>query len=275
MARAMNDYINDAKGIYDGQYATKLADLERIKAERLSDYDNTKKSLDSQYEKSMADNKKDGITRVNNYNNNTLARGMGRSTIATTGIAGIENTTAQLDNDLRNQKAAKIAELLNQRNNYLSDYDRQVRALNAEKQSAINQYAMDMYNRDVDYDRQQALAAAAAARSSYSSSGGSGSFSTEANSNIRAMMNEFNGYMKSGDTRNARDVLFVAQEYRKAGLITAQEYMDMQNTLHDYETNKKKEQVAYSRPTTGGKGTNAINYTYVNGQAVPTNKVRK
>ena len=271
----MESYINDGKKIYDGQYATKLADMERVKNERLLDYSNSNKSLNSQYDQSLVENKKDGVVRANNYNNNTLARGLGRSTIATTGLAGIENTTAQNANKIQPERAAKIADLMAQRNNYLSDYDRQVRALNAEKQSAINQYAMDMYNRDVDYDRQQALAAAAAARSSYSSSGGSGSFSTEANSNIRAMMNEFNGYMKSGDTRNARDVLFVAQEYRKAGLITAQEYMDMQNTLHDYETNKKKEQVAYSRPTTGGKGTNAINYTYVNGQAVPTNKVRK
>ena len=251
MARAMNDYINDAKGIYDGQYATKLADLERIKAERLSDYDNTNKSLDSQYEKSMADNKKDGITRVNNYNNNTLARGMGRSTIATTGIAGIENTTAQLDNDLRNQKAAKIAELLNQRNNYLSDFDRQVRALNEEKQSAINKYAMDLYNRDVDYDRQQALAAASRSYSG-GGSGGSSSSNDGVSSAMSDLMNDFNRYIKNGDSQNARELLYLGLNSVSKGYLSHQDYNKMQASLQSLEGSRQAKKDKYNTNKTYG-----------------------
>lgn len=270
---SLEKYLKEAEKIYGGQYATKLADMQRMKDEKLAEYDKSDSSLKSQYDNSLKENKKDGVVRVNNYNNNTLARGLGRSTIATTGIAGIENTTAQNANRLEAERASKLAELLSQRNNYLASYDREVNALNAEKESAMNNYAIQMHNKDIEYQRQQALAAASR-RTSGGSGGSSGSFSTQANNNIRSMMNDFNSYMKAGDTRNARDVLFVAQEYRKAGLITNAEYNQMQNTLHKYETDREIERVAYSKPNTG-KGLNAINYTYVNGQAVPTNKKRK
>lgn len=252
MARAMNDYINDGKKIYDGQYATKLADMQRVKSERLLDYDNSNKSLNSQYDQSLVENKKDGITRIHNYNNNTLARGLGRSTIATTGIAGIENTTAQNANKIQTERAAKIADLMAQRNNYLSDYDRQVRALNDEKQSAINKYAIDAYNRDVDYDRQQALAAASRA-SSYS--GGSSS-SGNSNTVRSTLANEVN-YSVSNLKDFAQTRNLVEQAYLQ-GYISDDERNTYLSRINGTMNAMKKSQASVNKGTyNDGTGRNS------------------
>ena len=157
----------------------------------------------------------------------------------------------RLQNPTNDMVAAKIAELLNQRNNYLSDFDRQVRALNEEKQSAINKYAMDLYNRDVDYDRQQALAAASRSYSG-GGSGGSSSSNDGVSSAMSDLMNDFNRYIKNGDSQNARELLYLGLNSVSKGYLSHQDYNKMQASLQSLEGSRQAKKDKYNTNKTYG-----------------------
>lgn len=159
----MNQYLDEAKKQLEGGYASRLAELQRQRDLRMSEYDTTVNDTNKSYDNSLEQNRVGGVHRVNNYNNNTLTRGLGRSTIATTGIAGIENQTAKMANDIGLERQSKLADIDRARKLYLEDVDRSSRTLEAEKLSEMQKFAYDMYNRDLDYERQQAAARARAA----------------------------------------------------------------------------------------------------------------
>lgn len=254
MPKDMNSYVDEAKKRFEGDYATRLQELQRLKDEKLSGYDSTSKSLESQYGSALEENRKSGVHRVNDYNNNTLSRGLGRSTIATTGIAGIENQTANSANQLTQEKLAKLADINTQRNNYMLDYDRGVNAVNQEKLSAINKYAQDLYNKDLEWERQieeqkrrEAVAAQQAAeefarqqqlaaqRASYSSSS-----TAQSKNDLYA---DFMNLVQSQDNWKARDFL----DNNKQNIIDqygSAYYKKMQdaywNDMGDYYANKVK-----------------------------------
>lgn len=164
MPQSMNNYINKAKDAIDGGYAARLQQLQAARNNQLAEYDQNAIDTNASYDRQLKDNADAGLMRVNNYNNDVLGRGMARSSIATTGIAGINNETAGLENDIKLDKQNKLNQISRARQVYDQNYDSGVAALTAEQQSAINKYAQDLYNNDLTYERQRALQAQQAAQ---------------------------------------------------------------------------------------------------------------
>lgn len=122
MAQSIDYYKQQAGNQLSAQYAQQLQDLK-------NQYDQSKQSaLDS------------GKQTQNNYNNQVLARGMGRSSIATTGLAGIENAT--------NKNVTNLT----------TNYNQGVAGINTNRDSAVASLAQNLYNTDYEREWQQAQA---------------------------------------------------------------------------------------------------------------------
>ena len=98
----------------------------------------------------------------------------------------------------------------------------------------------------------------------YSSSGysGSGITADEVKTAMSSLNNDFNAYIKAGDTRNARDILVQGLRAYQNGLITGQDYNNMQRKLTALEDELLKKQTQAVK-NSGGK----LVYGYRNGKA--------
>jgi hypothetical protein len=118
----MDYYKQQANDQVKAQYAQQLQDLQ-------NQYNQTKQStLDS------------GKQTQNNYNNQVLARGLGRSSIASTGLSGIENAT--------NKNITNLT----------TNYNQGIAGINTNRDSAVTQLANSLYNSDYqrEWEKQQA-----------------------------------------------------------------------------------------------------------------------
>ncbi|MDF2800793.1 MAG: hypothetical protein K0S61_696 [Anaerocolumna sp.] len=122
MPQSMDYYKQQANDQVKAQYAQQLQDLQ-------NQYNQTKQStLDS------------GKQTQNNYNNQVLARGLGRSSIASTGLSGIENAT--------NKNITNLT----------TNYNQGIAGINTNRDSAVTQLANSLYNSDYqrEWAKQQA-----------------------------------------------------------------------------------------------------------------------
>ena len=98
----------------------------------------------------------------------------------------------------------------------------------------------------------------------YSSGGysGSGITADEVKTAMSSLNNDFNAYIKAGDTRNARDILVQGLRAYQNGLMTGQDYNNMQRKLTALEDELLKKQTQAVK-NSGGK----LVYGYRNGKA--------
>lgn len=102
-----------------------------------AEYAQQLQNLQNQYNQSAQQTKDTGKQTQNNYNNQVLARGLGRSSIATTGLSGIENST--------NKNLTNLT----------TNYNQGVAGINANRDSSIAKLAQDLYNTDYNREWQQ------------------------------------------------------------------------------------------------------------------------
>ena len=258
----LKDYEAEARKIYEGQYASKIQGIKNQQKLQNQQYANDEKKYNSQYDKYLAENKSQGIKNQNAYNNNTLSRGLGRSSIATTGLSGIQLATDKAEREINSERASKLQELINARNLYNQSIQDQLNAIESEKIGAISEYARKLYEAQVERELQQQLAYASR---SYSSGGGyssGGISSNDVSAAMKSMNDEFNSYINSGDTRKARDVLFQGLRAYQNGLITAGTYTNMQNKLSALEKKQLAQNTANKK-----KNGQKLSYGYRNGVA--------
>ena len=245
--------------MYDELYKKKQAELEKAKNQSLINLEEEKTSG----EKTYYDDRNKAYTQ-NVQNTQAIRDYMAKNNLLQSGenVDALLRSTSDLSNNVGkiNDNERTFNNSINNRrtnlnNDYLSSLASAKADYEAQKQKDIMAYEEQL--------RQEALA-----RSSYSSGGGgsssysSGITATDAKNAMSALVSDFNTYIKNGDTRNARDTLFQGLRAYQNGLITAQTYADMQNTLTALENEKAK-----AETETKKKSGQTLQYGYRNGVA--------
>jgi hypothetical protein len=120
------DYNTLATNQINPQLNNQIALLNSALSNKNAALSGQKSGINQNYDIQAEDSRINTEKNRNNYNSNTLSRGLGRSTIATTGLAGITNQGNRILNNIETY-----------RNNALSDIDSQIALNKANTQDQI------------------------------------------------------------------------------------------------------------------------------------------
>lgn len=252
MAKTYNEYKKQAQQEYDPSYNAKVTAINNALNEQTTNLENQKGTINQNYDTQVQDQNLQNTVNKNNISNSALNRGLGRSSIVTSGLAEAD------------QNNSKLLQRINQsRTNALNDIDTQKTMLKNNASSTLTQMAGDReselatlirqyqesdreYNfrkEQFDWQKQQAqqqLAlqrqqlAAAALRARNSSSARSSSrtrSSSSSNSTKNSVWAEFEDAIRSGQgdeflNRNYKSIIqyLGASEYYKMKKQVDSEY---------------------------------------------------
>ena len=246
--------------MYDELYKKKQSELEKAKNNSLAELNQQKADGEVEYY-----NEKNKSSLANVKNVQAIRDYMARNNLLNSG----ENADAILRN--RTDYANDIGRINSDHRQFNNNIERQKSKLNSDYNydlaTAKSDYEAQKQKALLDYQMQQQQLAAAYSRSSgggYSSGGysESGITAEEVKAAMSSLNNDFNAYIKAGDTRNARDILFQGLRAYQNGLMTGQDYNNMQRKLTALEDELLKKQTQAVK-NSGGK----LEYGYRNGKA--------
>lgn len=267
----MDAYKQKAAQEYDPQYNQQVNNLKSALANQMAAYDKQTTTTNQAYDTEVKDQNLNNYLTKNNYSNNTLGRGMARSSITTSGLAGLDDKNTRLVGDINSKRTSALGNIANDRANYNANYNMQINQLSADRESQIAALARQLYDSDWQKDYQnrqlaQEAAIAAANRAAYSSGGSgygsSGDMSAEEKSYIDSLYN-------SGRTWGATpEEAYANKRAALAGLAENTDYsyaarQYAENYLGRYDTwvaQQKAKDAAVKTTSGSGGGT-----TYGNG----------
>ena len=244
--QATNRSINDTRNQYalDEQAAynsinNSIGAAEREQAQKLNEILAYRKSLDDNFGSKLNSLKSEisanAIKDINAYNEQLRQ----------------EAYQKQLEEERRKWEAEQA----------LAEWNRQI-----EEQKRQEQWKAEQDRIAREWEAQQnALNRSYSGGGGGSSSGGyseSGITADEVKTAMSSLNNDFNAYIKAGDTRNARDILVQGLRAYQNGLMTGQDYNNMQRKLTALEDELLKKQTQAVK-NSGGK----LEYGYRNGKA--------
>ena len=160
-----NKYVQQAQAQLKGQYETNKNNLQNNFNQNMNDLDSQVGEINKEYDGYVEHAKNAGEANKQNYNNNTLNRGLGRSSIATTGIAGIQNQTDKNVVNINNQRQSQMDNIAKLKDMLRNNLTNSLSSLESEYNSNVNSLAMQLQQRaeDVAYRNKQLAQQAALA----------------------------------------------------------------------------------------------------------------
>ena len=218
-------YLEEAKQMLMGGYENQKVQLNNSFNQNVQGLEGQKAGVNQNFDNQLQQNAMNTTRSKNQYNNNTIARGLGRSTVATSGMAGIQDQGNRIANQVNDQRTQALGNIESQKTmlqqalqeNLLGlqskqeseslSLAQQLEALQHERdwqnQQFTYQQSQDKWNQDFkmqqfEYQKQQdalarQLALAKARGSSSSSKGG--------NFNATAAWREFDKLLKVDSTK--------------------------------------------------------------------------
>lgn len=243
-------YLEEAKQMLAGQFENQKVQLNNSFNQNVQGLEGQKAGVNQNFDNQLEQNAMNTTRSKNQYNNNTLARGLGRSTIATSGQAGIQDSGNRIANKVEDARTQAISNIEAQKtmlqqalqesllgvsakqDSETMSMARQLEALQYERDWQNQQFAyqqsQDKWNQDFkmsqfEYQKQQdALARQLQARSGGSggSRSGGGSGGSGGKDKFQSLLND---YVNSGD---AYVVEWIKANYSPTS-GTYKSYMDM------------------------------------------------
>jgi DNA repair exonuclease SbcCD ATPase subunit len=176
------DYLGQAEQELSGQYNSKMEQLKSNLASQLANYETSKGTINQNYDKQVDNQNLQNTLSENNFSNTMLGRGFGRSSMVTTGLAGMDDKNTRLVGNINANRTSELNNVNNQITNANNTYASSLKSLNDEKGAAIQQLARQLeaqawerayQERQLELQRQQVEAQ----KQRYSSGYGSGSSS--------------------------------------------------------------------------------------------------
>ena len=278
-------YLEEAKQMLMGGYENQKVQLNNSFNQNVQGLEGQKAGVNQNFDNQLQQNAMNTTRSQNQYNNNTLARGLGRSTIATSGQAGIQDQGNRIANQVNEQRTQALGNIESQKTllqqalqesllglqskqeSEALSLARQLEAAQYERdwqnQQFTYQQSQDKWNQDFkmqqfEYQKQQdALArqlALAKAKSS-SSGSGSGSSSKGGNFNATSAWKYFDQLLKSDISKGTYEAGRFAQQVAKYAP------QDAQAMMQAYEQARKK-QGTQPKQTATNKNTGRIYTNY-------------
>lgn len=157
------NYVSEANKQLQGQYDAQKNELQNNFNQNMNDLDHQVGTTNKQYDDYVEQAKNQGQMNKQNYNNATLNRGLGRSSIATTGLAGIQNQTNKNVVSINNQRQAQMDNITRLKDMLRNNLTNSLNSLKSEHNSKVNSLAMELKYRDQEmaFKRQQLAQSAA------------------------------------------------------------------------------------------------------------------
>lgn len=257
-------YLEEAKQMLMGGYENQKVQLNNSFNQNVQSLEGQKAGVNQNFDNQLQQNAMNTTRSQNQYNNNTIARGLGRSTVATSGMAGIQDQGNRIANQVNEQRTQALGNIESQKTmlqqalqeNLLGlqskqesevlSLAQQLEALQYERDWQNKQFAyqqsQDKWNQDFkmqqfEYQKQQdALARQLAARSgSGSGRGTSGSKSSDGNFNATSAWKYFDQLLKSDISKGTYEAGRFAQQVAKYSP------QDAQAMMRAYEQARKKQ----------------------------------
>lgn len=150
-------YVAEADKIIKGQYESGKNNLQNNFNKDMYELESQKGEIDKQYTGMVDSAKESGEANKTNYNNATINRGLARSTIATTGIAGIQNTTDKSVVSINTERQSQMNNIAKLKDMLRNNLTNSLSGLQSEYNSNVNSLAMQLRQRaeDVSYRNNQ------------------------------------------------------------------------------------------------------------------------
>ena len=275
-------YLEEAKQMLMGGYENQKVQLSNSFNQNVQGLEGQKAGVNQNFDNQLQQNAMNTTRSQNQYNNNTLARGLGRSTIATSGQAGIQDQGNRIANQVNDQRTQALGNIESQKTllqqalqeNLLGLQSKQEsEALSLAQQLEALQYERDWQNQQFTYQQSQdkwnqdfktqqfehqkqqdALARQLAARSG-GSGGSGGSSGSGGNFNATAAWREFDKLLKVDSTKGWYEAGRFAEKISKVdpenGAMMMKAYQEMR---------KKAGSVAKQTATNKNTGKTYTNY---------------
>ncbi|MGL5352141.1 MAG: hypothetical protein ACRDA5_02300 [Clostridium sp.] len=162
-------YVDEASKQYDPQYEARKRALENGYNSNVNDLNNSKTGINANYDTRVKGQNLQNTVNKNNMSNGMLGRGMGRSSIATSGLTGLDTGNTRVLGEINNARTGELNNVDNSIANLKVGLTNSFLGLDAEKMGAINQLAMQLRDKAVeegwkqkqfDFQQQQASAEA-------------------------------------------------------------------------------------------------------------------
>ena len=152
-----DDYVKKAQQQYDPQYNNQVNQLKSSLASAMAGYDKQTADTNTNYDASVKNQNLGTQTAEKNYDTNTLGRGLGRSTIYTSGIAGLDDKNTRLVGSINTDRNAKLGEIGLNRTNTNNTYNANLTQLGIDRDNQIATLARQLQQTDWDnaYKQQQ------------------------------------------------------------------------------------------------------------------------
>ena len=236
-------YLEEAKQMLMGGYENQKVQLNNSFNQNVQSLEGQKAGVNQNFDNQLQQNAMNTTRSKNQYNNNTIARGLGRSTVATSGMAGIQDQGNRIANQVNEQRTQALGNIESQKTLLQQALQESLLGLQSKQESEALSLAQQLeqqaYDRafqreQFDYKKQQdALSRQLASRSG--GYGGSGSSGSSGNFNATSAWKYFDQLLKSDISKGTYEAGRFAQQVAKYAP------QDAQAMMQAYEQARKKQ----------------------------------
>lgn len=237
-------YLEEAKQMLMGGYENQKVQLNNSFNQNVQGLEGQKAGVNQNFDNQLQQNAMNTTRSINQYGNNTLARGLGRSTIATSGQAGIQDQGNRIANQVNEQRTQALGNIESQKTLLQQALQESLLGLQSKQESETLSLAQQLeqqaYDRafqreQFEYKKQQdALARQLAARSGGSGGRGSSGSGSGGNFNATSAWKYFDQLLKSDISKGTYEAGRFAQQVAKYAP------QDAQAMMQAYEEMRKK-----------------------------------
>ena len=151
-----NDYQNMAEDIINPTYNANVQAAKNAAKSKITALKNSKSSINDSYDEQAENQNRQNFLNQNNFNNNVNSRGLARSTIATSGLAGINNTNNRILNTIENYRSNALNNVDTQIANVGSSLADTLEQMDRDKNSQISAQMQTLKQNDYNNALQSA-----------------------------------------------------------------------------------------------------------------------
>jgi hypothetical protein len=142
------DYLGQARKELDPQYASKLQEMKNTLATQLANLDAGRTGVNQNFDKQIENQNLQNTLGKNNFSNTMLGRGFGRSSMVTTGLAGMDDKNTRLIGNINADRTSSLNNIDLQKSTLQNNSQSMIGQLSGEKESAIMALARQLEDRD-------------------------------------------------------------------------------------------------------------------------------
>jgi hypothetical protein len=144
------DYQNLAEDIISPTYNYDVSAINNALNRKISSLNQSKQNVNQNYDTAVENQNRQNIFTQNNFSNQQGARGMGRSSITTTGLAGMDDTNNRIVANINNSRKQDLGNIDMDISNLQSATADELKGLELDKNRQLASTIMQMQQRDED-----------------------------------------------------------------------------------------------------------------------------